>query len=180
MIGLNINMGIDSFDESFLQGVMGEDPKVTAIKTEVKNKFPIGDCITTDVSIKKAKELIPQIFLEKAGGNYKVESVPKPKQGVSYAQIQAYQKAYDERAFYINRMSEILPYHILKLENEFDKLKCRDAFEEKRLEDIASVVTKQATQQEQSILTPNFKEQYIYIGIGAVVLLLGLYVVSRK
>jgi hypothetical protein len=45
---------------------------------------------------------------------------------------------------------------------------------------MASVITQQAIAQEQSILKPNFKEQYIYIGIGAVVLLLGLYLVSIK
>jgi hypothetical protein len=179
MIGLNINMGLDSWDEYIAQG-MGENPKVTALKSELKQKFPIGDCVTLDISIKKAKELVPQIFLEKAGGNYKVESVPKPKSGGSYAQIQLYQKAYDDRAFYINRMSEILPQYILKLENEFDKQKCRDSFEEKRTRDMAEVLTKQATLQEKSVLAPNYKEQYIYIGIGAVVLLLGLYVVSRK
>jgi hypothetical protein len=64
--------------------------------------------------------------------------------------------------------------------NEFDKQKCRDSFEEKRTIDMAEVLTKQASLQEESVLNPNYKEQYIYIGIGAVVLLLGLYVVSKK
>jgi hypothetical protein len=45
---------------------------------------------------------------------------------------------------------------------------------------MASTLTKGASKQEVSILNPNFKEQYIYIGIGAVVLLLGLYVVTKK
>jgi hypothetical protein len=45
---------------------------------------------------------------------------------------------------------------------------------------MSSALTKNASIQEQSVLGKNFKEQYIYIGIGAGILLLGLYVVLKK
>jgi hypothetical protein len=53
-------------------------------------------------------------------------------------------------------------------------------FEKERLQDMATVITKQATLQEKSVLEPNYKQQYLYIGIGAGILLLGLYVISKK
>jgi hypothetical protein len=114
--------------------------------------------------------------MEKAGGNYKIE----PIQGTTYQDVLRRNRAYEDRKEYINKMSEFLPDWLKQLEAEFNKKNCRDAFEQKRLQDMASIVTKQSTLQEQSILGKNFKEQYLYIGIGATVLLLGLYVISKK
>jgi hypothetical protein len=77
-------------------------------------------------------------------------------------------------------MVNILPQHVADLEAEFKQKGCRGMFENQRLQDMASTLTKGATKQEESILKPNFKEQYLYIGIGATVLLLGLYVLTKK
>jgi hypothetical protein len=176
MIGLTFNMSF------FPDGVLtNTDPNPIAIKVvdEIKNKFPKGDCITYDTSIKNVQGFIPTILLEKASGNYNV-GLRQMKSGDSMAYITNYQQAYKDREFYINKMAEILPKYLQELEGEFNNKKCRDEFEKIRIQDMASTLTKGASKQEVSILNPNFKEQYIYIGIGAVVLLLGLYVVTKK
>lgn len=172
MIGLQFDM---SFDD-LVRESLGEDPKVKALRLELRSKYPKGDCITTDVSIKNAQALLPDFYMEKAGGRYKVE----PIQGTTYQDTLKRQKAFEDRKFYVNTMVNILPQHIADLEAYFKKQDCRNQFEKKRLQDMATVITKQATLQEKSVLEPNYKEQYIYIGIGAVVLLLGLYVISKK
>ena len=153
-LGWNFNMSF------FPDGVLtNTDPNPIAKKVvdEIKTKFPKGDCITYDTSIKNVQGLIPAIFLEKAGDIYD-----------------------KDRKFYINKMAEILPKYLQELESEFNNKKCRDEFEKKRLQDMASGLTKSASFQEQSVLGKNFKEQYLYIGIGAGILLLGLYVVVKK
>jgi hypothetical protein len=77
-------------------------------------------------------------------------------------------------------MVNILPQHVADLEADFKQKDCRGMFEKERLQDMATVITKQATLQEKSVLEPNYKQQYLYIGIGAGILLLGLYVISKK
>lgn len=172
MIGLQFDM---SFDD-LAREALGEDPKVKALRLELRSKYPKGDCVTTDISIKKAQALLPDFYMEKAGGNYKVEKIT----GTTYQDTLKRQKALEDRKFYVNTMVNILPQHIADLEADFKKQDCRNQFEKKRLQDMATVITKQATLQEKSVLDPNYKEQYIYIGIGAVVLLFGLYVISKK
>ena len=172
MVGLQFDMSLDDL----VRETLGEDPKVTALRKELRVKYPKGDCATTDVSIKKAHALLPDFYLEKAGGNYKVESI----QGTTYQDTLKRQKAYEDRKFYVKTMVNILPQHVADLEAEFKQKGCRGMFENQRLQDMASTLTKGATKQEESILKPNFKEQYLYIGIGATVLLLGLYVLTKK
>jgi hypothetical protein len=157
MGGLGWNFEMNLFPDGKLSIDSNASPMTKKAVNEIKTKFPKGDCLTLDVSIKNAQGLLPAIFMEKAGEIYDYN-----------------------RKEYINEMSKFLPDWIGQLEAEFNKKNCRDAFEQKRLQDMASIVTKQSTLQEQSILGKNFKEQYIYIGIGAGILLLGLYVVSKK
>jgi hypothetical protein len=156
-MSLGWNFDFSFFPDGKLSIDSNASPMTKKAVEEIKTKFPKGDCLTLDVSIKNAQGLIPAIFMEKAGEIYDYN-----------------------RKEYINKMSEFLPDWLGQLEAEFNKKNCRDAFEKKRLQDMASIVTKQSTLQEKSILGKNFKEQYIYIGIGAGVLLLGLYVVSKK
>jgi hypothetical protein len=172
MVGLQFDMSIDDL----VRETLGEDPKVKALRLELRSKYPKGDCITTDVSIKKAQALLPDFYMEKAGGNYKVEKIT----GTTYQDTLKRQKALEDRKFYVNTMVNILPQHVADLEAEFKQKDCRGMFEKERLQDMATVVTKQATLQEQSVLGKNYKEQYLYIGIGAGILLLGLYVISKK
>jgi hypothetical protein len=156
-MSLGWNFDMSFFPDGKLSIDSNASPMTKKAVEEIKTKFPKGDCLTLDVSIKNAQGLLPAIFMEKAGEIYDFN-----------------------RKEYINKMSEFLPDWIGQLEAEFNKKNCRDLFEKKRLQDMASALTKSASAQEQSVLGKNFKEQYIYIGIGAGILLLGLYVVVKK
>jgi len=65
-------------------------------------------------------------------------------------------------------------------ELEFANLNCRDKISQQRLKDTAVISTLASEKIENSILDPNQQEQYIYIGLGAVVLLTGLYIIAKK
>ena len=65
-------------------------------------------------------------------------------------------------------------------ENEFTNKNCRDKIETKRLTATAIVSTKLAEQMEQQVLSRNEKEKYIYIGVGGLVLLTGLFIILKK
>jgi hypothetical protein len=67
-----------------------------------------------------------------------------------------------------------------KAELEFANLNCRDKISQQRLKDVAVISTLASEKMENTILDPNQQEQYIYIGIGAVVLLTGLYIIAKK
>jgi hypothetical protein len=58
--------------------------------------------------------------------------------------------------------------------------KCRDKIEEDRLKENANLITKQSINQEKSVLDKSFTTQKVYIGVGALVLLVGLYIVLKK
>jgi hypothetical protein len=156
MIGWNLGYGSFTVN-SVISKQYSSNPIFLKVSDDIWLKFPKGDCITLDTSIKKAQGYLSEVFLEKAGNI-----------------------SDNNRKEYINKMAEILPKYLQELEAEFNNKKCRDEFEKIRIQDMASTLTKGASKQEVSILNPNFKEQYIYIGIGAVVLLLGLYVVTKK
>lgn len=177
MIGLNFNMSF------FPQGVLTTDfntnPIHKKVVDDIASKFPKGDCVTYDTSIKKAQSYVSEVFMEKAGDKYVLTMRP-PKNGDSHTYVTNYSKAYQDRKTYINKMAEILPQYIKELEEDFKSKNCRDEFEKIRLQDMASAVTKNASIQEQSVLGKNFKEQYLYIGIGSGILLLALYVVIKK
>ena len=179
-----MSLGLLNFDMSFFpQGVLTTDfntnPIYKKVVDDIALKFPKGDCITNDISIKKAQGYVSEVFIEKAGEHY-VVNMREPKNGDSHSYVVSYSKAYQDRKTYIDKMAEILPKYIQELEADFNKRNCRDEFEKKRLQDMASAVTKNASIQEQSVLGKNFKEQYLYIGIGSGILLLALYVVLKK
>jgi hypothetical protein len=67
-----------------------------------------------------------------------------------------------------------------KREMEFSKLSCANKIEYKRLVETGELLTENAIVQEQNVLPKNTNEQYIYIGIGSVVLLTSLYIIIRK
>jgi len=56
---------------------------------------------------------------------------------------------------------------------------CRDIIENIRLQSIAVTETSSAIKQEKSVLEPNNKNQNMYIGIGGLVMLVGLYIVLK-
>ena len=72
----------------------------------------------------------------------------------------------------------------LKLQKNFLELSfvsenCIAVIEKKRLNESAEMLNKESIKQEDSIIKKNYKEQYLYIGFGAIVLLLGLYIVKK-
>lgn len=62
----------------------------------------------------------------------------------------------------------------------FDAKNCQNVFEYKRLNETGELITKTAIEQEKKVLGNYNKEQNIYIGVGALVLLVGLFIVIRK
>jgi hypothetical protein len=57
---------------------------------------------------------------------------------------------------------------------------CKDIIENIRLQSMAVVETSSAIKQEESVLDKGKKDQSLYIGLGGVVLLIGLYIVLNK
>lgn len=68
----------------------------------------------------------------------------------------------------------------LAYEGAFNQKNCRDKIEEDRFNESANIITKSAIMQETNVLGKNYNEQKIYIGIGVLVLLAGLYIVLKK
>ena len=66
------------------------------------------------------------------------------------------------------------------IENRFVDNDCRSKIESKRLVESGKLITLQAIKQEENVLKKNEKEQYIYIGLGSLVLLVGLYLIIKK
>jgi hypothetical protein len=67
-----------------------------------------------------------------------------------------------------------------KREMEFSKSSCANKIEYKRLLETGQITTEMAKKQEDDILPKNNNEQYIYIGIGVVVLITSLYLILKK
>jgi hypothetical protein len=66
------------------------------------------------------------------------------------------------------------------LELNFISKNCKLVLEKKKLEDSAKILYNESIKQEDSIIKKNYKEQYLYIGFGAIVLLVGLFIVKKQ
>jgi hypothetical protein len=66
------------------------------------------------------------------------------------------------------------------LELMFATNDCPDKIEKLRLNESAVLITKKAIEQEKAVLKPANTEQRIYIGVGALILLVGLYIIVKK
>lgn len=69
---------------------------------------------------------------------------------------------------------------LTKRQNEFITNNCRNKIETKRLTNNSVISTKMAEQMEQEVLDKNNNEKNVYIGVGALVLLAGFYIVLKK
>lgn len=65
-------------------------------------------------------------------------------------------------------------------EDKFRRMNCREKIEFLRLNETAVLDLETAMKAEASILAKNKREQNIYIGLGAVVLLTGFYIIIKK
>lgn len=75
---------------------------------------------------------------------------------------------------------QALVNHKANLEMIFTTNDCSDKLETLRQVESAVLVTKQSIEQEKAVLKPANVEQRIYIGVGALILLVGLYIVVKK
>lgn len=65
-------------------------------------------------------------------------------------------------------------------EVSFNQFNCIDKIEEDRLKESANLITKSSIGQEKSVLDESYNAQKIYIGLGALILITGLYIVLKK
>jgi hypothetical protein len=65
-------------------------------------------------------------------------------------------------------------------EGSFTQADCRNKIEEDRLKESANLLTKTAIGQEKDVVDKSFNLQKVYIGVGALVLVVGLYIVLKK
>ena len=65
-------------------------------------------------------------------------------------------------------------------ELNFTQADCRNKIEEDRLNESANLLTKTAIGQEKDVVDKSFNLQKVYIGVGALVLIVGLYIVLKK
>lgn len=65
-------------------------------------------------------------------------------------------------------------------ELSFSQGRCSDRIEEDRQKETANLITKAVIEQEKAVLKPANIEQRVYIGVGALILLVGLYIVVKK
>ena len=65
-------------------------------------------------------------------------------------------------------------------EEKFLKMKCREKIEYLKLNETAVLDLEQAIKSEASVLGKNKREQNIYIGLGALVVLTGFYILIKK
>ena len=70
--------------------------------------------------------------------------------------------------------------HKAFLEMSFASNSCSDKIETQRQKETAVLITKTSIDQEKKVLGSSKKEENIYIGVGAVVLLVGLFIVLKK
>jgi len=66
------------------------------------------------------------------------------------------------------------------MESGFTRNSCSQKIEKSRQIESSLLLTKGAIESEESVLTKNNVEQKIYIGVGALVLLVGLYIIVKK
>lgn len=112
-------------------------------------------------------------------------SLDKELKRLQQAIIDAYKMplTYDEQgnaSIYQQTYKEQLELKKASWENIFADHKCRDIIENIRLASIANTETTSAIKQEESVLGKSTKNENIYIGIGAVIILVGLFVVLKK
>jgi hypothetical protein len=79
-----------------------------------------------------------------------------------------------------NSYRDALIGHKSLLEEIFASENCADKIETLRQRETGVLITKTSVEQEKSVLGNSKKEENIYIGVGALVLLVGLFIVIKK
>lgn len=169
--------------------VGGDDPRQVVIRDFTYSRFNTRDCILLDTYLKEAKDSLAYLSAETLNGYgmtlpnqplFITEGLSVFKDYMTKKASDFYKKNTKTNEYFAKYLGGILPTVIKTLENTFVDSDCRNQIEKKRLDESAKILTKQSTTQEQNVLSSNYKEQYLYIGLGAVVLLTGLYVITKK
>lgn len=142
-------------------GSGGNSAQINATIDRVQNEFGWsgGSCIELDMLILKirdktiAERIKPSLF------NYGLNKGLQPSAN-NYIQALVNQKALLEMTFASND--------------------CADKIETLRQNESAVLITKTAIEQEKSVLKPANTDQRIYIGAGALILLVGLFILVKK
>lgn len=176
------------------EGLIGStDLRTVFLKEYLEKRYNAfeKDCIVIDRNIKEAKDNLAYLKAERLKG-YEMSYETQPESikelldlFIDYINKKAPQKYRNEtpnkKSFFGEKMSEVLlPYYILRLEQSFTRTDCRNNIEYKRLVESAEILTQQSAKSEQNFLKGSNTEQYIYIGAGALVLLVGVYVILKK
>jgi hypothetical protein len=139
----------------------GNSAQINAGIDRVQNEFAWsgGSCVELDLLIKKVSDRIVSERIKPSPYNYGLRLL-KPPSVELYIRALINQKKVLESFFIGNR--------------------CADKIETLRQNESAVLVTKQAIEQEKSVLKPANTEQRIYIVGGAVILLVGLVILAKK
>jgi hypothetical protein len=139
----------------------GNSAQINAGIDRVQNEFAWlgGSCVELDALIKKVSDRIVSERIKPSPYNYGLRLL-KPPSVELYIRALINQKKVLESFFIGNR--------------------CADKIETLRQNESAVLVTKQAIEQEKSVLKPANTEQRIYIVGGAVILLVGLLILAKK
>lgn len=174
-------------------GIASNDLRTVFLKQELEKKYDAFEknCIVIDANIKEAKDDLAYLKAEKLRGyimteESQTESIKKLLDSfivhINTKLPQRYRNETPNKKEFLGRIlgEQLLPYYILRLESSFSRLDCRNDIEYKRLVESGKILTEQSAKAEQNVNKVNKMEQYIYIGAGALVLLVGLYVISKK
>lgn len=153
-----------------------------------------GSPARADMFTTKAKlDILQDVFnktncdsqqLVRTGVNYKDvrdciqqdEVIKSLKDDIAYRELKRIKSSTKASETILQRLKE----RLINEETDFITKGCKGRLESEKLKDNAITITDLASQQEKNVLKKNLTEQYVYIGIGALVLLTGLYIVSKK
>jgi len=139
----------------------GNSAQINATRERVQNEFAWsgGSCVMLDKLIKDVRDKIVKERINPTPYNY----------GLTKG-------LYFPASFYIQSLVD----HRATLELIFASNDCSDKIEKLRQNESAVLITKQAIEQEKAVLKPANTDQRIYIGAGALILLVGLYILAKK
>ena len=187
-------MSFSSVNFLLQEGLMGSTDLRTVFLNDYLGKRYNAfekDCILIDRNIKEAKDNLAYLKAERLKGyemNYETQPDSIKEMLDSFidyinkkAPARYKNETPDKKRYFGEVMSEkLLPYYILRLESSFSTNDCRNNIEYKRLVESAEIIKQQSEKSEKNFLKGSNTEQYIYIGAGALVLLVGVYVILKK
>jgi len=139
----------------------GNSAQINATRERVQNEFGWsgGSCVMLDKLIKDVRDKAVAERIKPSLYNYGLSK------GISVPASFYIQALVDQKA-----MLEVI----------FASNDCSDKIEKLRLNESGVLITKQVIEQEKAVLKPANTEQRIYIGAGALILLVGLYIIVKK